>query len=413
MPAQVQQTVVTEDPSVQSLKAVDQSQLKKDLGLVDPKELHVGLEEDPKLVALAEKYATELMSIKAEDFKAQAANREAVDNMGLEVVNASARKSEMLREPIKRLARLDRTVKDGDAVVDVAKVLTDLKIQVEEHDPNQWDFEGGWFSRMLGRTPVLGDRVKAYFIQFEEARTVIDDIARSLRTGKGQLARDCEILRADQIEMRELTLKLQKLVKVGMLMDKHFEAKIGTLGESDSQRVFIQKELLFPLRQRVMALQTQLGINQMGVIAYETIVDTNHELIRGIDLALTSTISGLTVATTLTIALAHQQVQLDKLLAVNQATAELIKRTAARLRKQGVEIQKVASGEMIPVEVMKTAFADIRGALEDIQRFRVESLPKMAQSIKDLDQLTTDAEHAIQDMEKGKAARPRINIDLE
>lgn len=404
-----EQVLVEQKP----LEVPDSQKLKNELGLVDPDQLQVELEDDPKLVALADKYAEELMNVKAEDFKAQARSREAVENMGLQVMHASARKSEMLREPIKRLAQIDRKVQSGDAVIDVAKVLTDLKIQVETHDPNKFDFEGGWLSRMLGQTPVLGDRIKAYFIQFEEARTVIDDIARSLRLGRGQLKRDCDILREDQLEMRDLTLKLQKLVKLGMMMDKRFEAKLGTLAKDDSQRMFIEQELLFPIRQSIQHLQTQLGVNQMGVIAYETIIRTNHELIRGIDLAQTSTISGLTVATTLALALAHQQTQLDKLIAVNQATAELLKRTAARLRKQGVEIQKVASTEMIPVEVMKTVFADITGALDDIQRFKSEALPKMAQSIRDLDHLTTQAEKTIQDMERGNRARPSLDIDLE
>lgn len=405
MPEQIQ--VQPGDQQVNKLVVPDPLNLQKELGLVDPESLKADEVTDPKLIELADSYTEKLLSVKVEDFETQLASRSAVENMGLSIQHESARRSEMLREPIKALAH------QGDDGGNVANDLIRLKIEVERHDPNKWSFEGGWFSRMLGQTPIVGEKVKAYFIQFEEARTVIDDIARSLKIGRDRLRRDSDILRGDQVDMRKLTLKFQKNVKLAMLIDKRIETKIAGLSADDPQKTFLEQQLLFPLRRRINALQTSLGFHQIGVLGYETIIETNIQLIEGINLALDTTITGLTVATVLSLALAHQKDQLNKLLATNQATAKLFVETTERLRKQGVDIQKMASSEMIPVEMMKTAFVNVHAAIDELKRFRSEALPQMAKSIRELDQLTTGAEKAIQDMERGKRVRPAMKIEVE
>lgn len=389
------------------LVAPSQDKLREELGLIDPNKLSMNLEDDPKLLALADSYVEQLVSVSPEDFKKQAAGRDAVENMGMSLVQESARRSELLREPIRALT------KPGVGSGDVANVLVQLKLEVEKHDPNKWDFGPGWFSRLVGRAPVLGDKIKEYFTQFEEARTVIDAIARSLKNGRDELKRDCVILREDQIAMREVTLKLQKVIKLAMLIDKRLEAKLSTVAQGDEKRIFIEQELLFPIRQRVNGLQTQLGFSQIGVLAYETIVRTNLELVRGIDLTLNTTVSGLTVATVLSLALAHQKNQLDKVLAVNKATAKLLVETTEKLKTQGVEVQKMASSPMIAVEVMKTAFANIQSAFDEISRFRKEALPNMAKNILELDDVTDQMEKLTQDMERGNRTIPSLELKVD
>lgn len=408
MPAQIQQTATAmEDPSVQSLKVVDQSQLKKDLGLVDPKELKA-TEDDPKLVELAGQYVERLLAINPEDFASQTASREAVEGMGLAIEVESARRSELLREPVRAL------ISKNDEAGDIGTDLARLKIEVEKGDPNQWSFEGGWLSRLVGHTPVLGDKIKEYFVKFEETRTVIDDIARSLRRGGHQLKRDCDILREDRDAMRKLTLRLQKLIKLALLMDKLFEEKLATLAVDDPQRNLIEQELLFPLRGRINAMQTRLLYNQTGVVSYEIVTRTNYELIRAIDLHLNSTVPGLSISATLAIALAHQKMRIEQVQAVSKVAEKLLIETTERLRKQGVDIQKMVSSPLIAIEVMKTAVGNFLGALDDLARYRKEALPGMKQGMEELDRLSATTEKAIQDMEHGNRARSSvINIDLE
>ena len=51
----------------------------------------------------------------------------------------------------------------------------------EEVDPANFDFEPGWFSRLLGHLPFIGTPIKRYFSQFEKTSTIIEAISNSLK----------------------------------------------------------------------------------------------------------------------------------------------------------------------------------------------------------------------------------------
>ena len=56
------------------------------------------------------------------------------------------------------------------------------------------------------------------------------------------------------------------------------------------------------------------------------------------------------------------------------------------------------------MQALQSAFRDIHAALDDISRFRQQALPKMAQTIKDMDKLTTEGEKRIKQMETADIA---------
>ena len=109
------------------------------------------------------------------------------------------------------------------------------------------------------------------------------------------------------------------------------------------------------------------------------------------------TISALQVAVTVALALAHQQIVLDKIEAINTTTSAMIAGTAERLKTQGTQIHQQASSTMLDMESLKQAFADIDTALDEISRYRREALPTMASTILELDQLTAETEAAIRE----------------
>ena len=118
----------------------------------------------------------------------------------------------------------------------------------------------------------------------------------------------------------------------------------------DPRRAVVENEWLFPLRQRIQDLQQQLVVNQQGIMAIDLVIRNNVELMRGVDRATNVTVSALQVAVTLALALANQKITLDKILAVNETTDKLIGQTAERLRTQGVEIHKMASGTSLNID---------------------------------------------------------------
>jgi uncharacterized protein YaaN involved in tellurite resistance len=356
----------------------------------------------------AQDYVDVLANIQPNADMAQTEAKAAVESMGRDLQAEAAQRSKMLRQPIKDLSA--RGTEGGT----VANALLDLKMKVEELDPAKLDLSPGFASRILGMIPGIGSPLKRYFSRYESAQTVIDAIVNSLQQGREQLRRDNVTLGEDQGLMRGLTRKLDRQIKLGQLIDQKLSGKLGSeIPAGDIRHKFVQEELLFPLRQRIMDLQQQLAVNQQGVLSLGLIMRNNEELMRGVNRAVDVTVSALQVAVTAALALANQKIVLDKVNALNQTTSDLISGTAERLRNQGAEIQKQASSSMLSLESLKSAFGNINAAMDEIARYRQEALPRMAQTILEFDKLSAQGEAAIQRYEAGERARPKLTIDAQ
>ena len=356
----------------------------------------------------AQDYVDVLANIQPNADMAQTEAKAAVEFMGRDLQAEAAQRSKMLRQPIKDLSA--RGTEGGT----VANALLDLKLKVEELDPARLDLSPGFLSRVLGMIPGIGSPLKRYFSRYESAQTVIDAIVNSLQQGREQLRRDNVTLGEDQGLMRGLTRKLDRQIKLGQLIDRKLSGKLSAeIPSGDIRHKFVQEELLFPLRQRIMDLQQQLAVNQQGVLSLGLIMRNNEELMRGVNRAVDVTVSALQVAVTAALALANQKIVLDKVNALNQTTSDLISGTAERLRNQGAEIQKQASSSMLSLKSLKSAFANINAAMDEIARYRQEALPRMAQTILEFDKLSAQGEAAIQRYEAGEKARPKLTIDAQ
>jgi uncharacterized protein YaaN involved in tellurite resistance len=388
------------------LVAADAVQLKEEFSGVLQKEISAKLDEDA-IKQQARNTAEKLFMVDQLDTKVLQAHKAAVETLGLDLQKQSARKSDMLKEPISKLSQR------GEEGGDVANALVDLKMKVEELDPAQFDFSPGWLSRSLGFLPFVGDPIKRYFTRYESADTVLTAIRGSLEKGQRTLERDNVTLLDDQAAMRDLTFKLENAIKIGQAIDEELEYRMeNKLSPSDEKYKFMEEEILFPLRQRIQDLQQQLAVNQQGFIAIEMIIRNNKELIRGVNRALNVTMSALQVAATLALALANQRIVLEKVESVNVTTNKLIAGSAKRLKEQGAEIHKQASSTQLDMNVLKQSFADIRSALDDISKFRRDALPKMAQTIVELNSMTEEQDKAIEDLEKGNRVAAAFQIEV-
>lgn len=393
------------------LVVADQKSVQNELGLTAPSAISVDLETNPDLEKQAGSFVAAVLELNPdapEQVDLREKNIAAVDTLGAQTQKEAAHRSGMLKEPIRKLA------KRGEDGGKVATSLVDLKTVVEELDPGRFDFKAGWFTRTLGMLPGVGTPLKKYFTRYESAQTVIEAIMRALDEGKHVLERDNITLSEDQKIMRALTHKLDRVIQLGMLVDQKLcYAVEREVPAEDPRKPFIEEELLFPLRQRIQDLQQQLAVNQQGVMAIEIIIRNNKELIKGVDRGKNVTINALNVAVTVALALANQKIVLDKIEAVNKVTNDLIAGTARQLKTQGVEIQKQAASSQLSMETLKQAFADINSAFDDISKFRQEALPMMANTIVEMDTLTSKAEESIRKMEQGNKTAPEVTLDVE
>lgn len=335
-------------------------------------------------------------------------HQHAVQRMGEDVQLESAQRLKLLQNPLKKLS------KSGEEGGAVAKSLIDLKVEVEKLDPTKFNFEAGWFSRLLGVIPGVGTPLKRYFSQYESAQTVIDAIINSLKEGKDELKRDNITLVEDQKFLKESAERLKQMVELAQLIDNKLVYKAEReFADQPEKKAFIEEKLIFALRQRIMDFQQQLAVVQQGVISIEVIQKNNQELIRGVDRSLNVTVNALQVAATVAVALNNQKIVLDKVTALNQTTDNLIAGTASRIKTQGVEIQKQASSAQLDINTLKIAFDDISQALTDISTFRQKALPEMASTILELDNLTGNLEGKIEEMKKAKEMEASVQITFD
>jgi uncharacterized protein YaaN involved in tellurite resistance len=382
--------------------------LKEELGLKPVEVLPEQLPQiDPELDRKANQFVDAVLSIKPNDPEDQASKKALIDSMGVDTQRAAAHRSKMLEKPIRALSQNGA---DGGPVADS---LVELKTEVDELNPNDIDLSPSGFAKLLGKIPGFGSALERYFLKYASAQELIDQIIKSLEAGRDQLKRDNATLEQDQVVMRQLTRQLERLIQLGLLLDEKLAYKMEReMTKEDPRYAFIAEELVFPLRQRIQDLQQQLAVNQQGILAIELIIRNNRELIRGVDRAINVTVSALSVAVTVALALANQKLVLDKISALNKTTSSLISGTASRLRTQGVEIHKQASETMLNMEDLKSAFEDITAALDEISGYRQKALPEMAAQIDALGKLNAQGEQSIRKMEEGNKVSPKL-ADLE
>jgi len=349
-------------------------------------------EEVAKLKELADSNVAAIMELDLDSLEKRKEILQSIDTFGLNTMRMSSDKNTMLQVSVGKLSQT------GDEGGQVAKGLAELHTQLKDLDPSAIDFAKTGF---LGK---LFNPLRAYFLKFEKADTVIADIVVSLDKGKQTLKNDNTTLEIEQQTLRDLTKKLQKEIQLGEMMDASIEAQIEAAkarNEDPDKIRFITEEVLFPLRQRIMDLQQMLVVNQQGIMAIEVVIRNNKELIRGVDRAKTVTISALKISVTVAAALYNQKIVLKKIELLNQTTNELIAGTSRMLKNQGAAIQKQALEASISVDTLKQAFTDVLSALDSISTYKQEALPKMRETINQFRDMADTGEKQISRMERG------------
>ncbi|MFC2338523.1 MAG: toxic anion resistance protein [Olsenella sp.] len=352
-------------------------------------------EERRRTIAGAtEGQAGQIMSVDLDSFESRREITSAIESMGNDLATKSTAKNEILARRIGELGQ------GGGQTGEVARGLADLSIQMRDLDPSAIDFakSGG-----LGK---FFNPVRRYFERYKTADAEIADIVRSLDRGKATLTADNTTLELEEAAMRDLTKKLSEKVDIAMQLDRSLTTEIErrkAQNEDEKLVKFVEEEVLFPLRQKVMDFQQLLVVNQQGIVAMEVIRRNNLELIRAVDRAQSVTVSSLRVAVTVAGALYNQKIVLDKVKALNATTESMIASTSRMLKEQGTEIQRQATEATVSPETLKQAFADALGALDDISTYKQEALPRIAQTIQEFKQIAEKGEARLKQMEDAGA----------
>lgn len=338
----------------------------------------------------------EILNADIDSFQDRKELTKAIEEFGADVVKKSADKNSIMKT---RIGELSRAGGESGAV---ANGLEALSRQMKDLDQSGVDFV------KKGPLGNLFNPVRSYFNKFKAADSVIGEIVESLDKGARTLRDDNTTLELEQASMRELTKQLNQKIALGQELDDYLTEQIGRQRDlhGDSEKVkFVEEEILFPLRQRMIDFNQMLAVNQNGILAMEVIRKNNYELIRSVNRAQTVTVAALNVAVTVAGALYNQKIVLEKVKVLNQATNDMIASTSRMLSTQGAEIQKQAMDSNIQVETLKEAFRETLGALDSINQYKQKALPQMKETIAQFRDLAQEGERVIRNMEESAVMR--------
>lgn len=289
-----------------------------------------------------------------------------IEALGSDDIRAAAAVSNrLLSKPMATLSRAGAG--DGSTV---STSLVALRRTVEDLDPSR---HGDLVSRrkLLGLLPV-GDRIRDYFARYRSSQKQLDAIINALERGQSELQRDNVDVEAERSNLWALMGRLRQYVYLSQRLDAALTQRIAGLQATDAERATALKEaLLFPIRQKVQDLLTQLAVAVQGYLALDVVRRNNVELIKGVDRATTTTVSALRTAVLVAQALGDQKLVLDQITALNETTGTLIESTGRMLRQQSAEISDQAASATIDLAKLQGAFQDIYATIDAIDGFKV------------------------------------------
>ncbi len=369
------------------------------MDIPDPEEIKKTVEEELKptekeqesIGGVVERNGAAIMNVDLTSLMERREITDVMQDFGTDVMQKSESRNMILQKRLKDL--------EGQNVgaVSVAKNLEELSVQMRSLDPSGIDFTR---NGILGK---LSNPVKRYFEKYKTADAEIAEIIESMDKGKTALKNDNTTLEIEEVNMRNMTKELNQKVELGMQLDAYLQNAIDNEkakgGDEDRIR-FVEEDILFPLRQRIMDFQQLLAVNQQGIIAMEVIRRNNAELIRSVDRAKTVTVASLRTAVTVAGALYNQKIVLEKINLLNAATNQMISATSRMLKEQGVAVQKQAVEANISPDTLKEAFTNALSALDDISEYRQQALPQMRNTIQEFRVIADEGEKQLQRIEK-------------
>lgn len=375
--------------------------LAKELGLP-------AVREEDKIDPVLDDHTNKIMASLLGDQLDEVTKKQYVTGMGMKYQTALAGHSKILDQSIRTLS----STQDGGPV---ANSLMDLRNEVEELNPKHFDLTNptGAMAKFFRMIMGKSNPFSKYLEKYESAQDVINTIMVDLAAGRDGLIDDNQTLEIDKKVMRDTLTGLIKAVEIGNVLYKKLELTMKKDYQADSDDFrFIQEELLFPLNQRIIDLQTTLAVNQQGVISYDLLIRNNNELVNGVNRTITITTSALRIAVTTRLALNKQRHVLDAKKKIDDTTSSLIEDNANVLKTQGVEIQKQATEATLNVDQLSNAFTSLNQAMDEIATYRRDALPQMRETVGKFKNMTETAQKTIEKMERGTAAKENVIVDV-
>ncbi|WIX79178.1 toxic anion resistance protein [Amycolatopsis carbonis] len=269
----------------------------------------------------------------------------------------------------------------GSPQQQVTTSLVELRRTVAELDPAKLPITG---RKLLGIFPAAATAKRA-LDRYRAANEPVNALVRELRTRQDVLRRDNAALKGERERLWATLGRLAEAAAFAEAVDGAIDRQAGVFDLTDpSHANALRADILYPIRQRHQDVLTQLAVSAQGYLALDLVRRTNDELIRGVERAVSTTVSALRVALLVSAALANQRDVLDEVAALQSTTDGLLRANAALLESQSAEIRKASSDPAVAVDTLRDSFDRIYSALDAIDGFKAEAVMHMASTVESL-----------------------------
>lgn len=280
---------------------------------------------------------------------------------------------------------LDRTLASVSSPhgAQVSTSLTELRRSVRELDPQDLSKLTG--RKILGFIPG-GNSARGLLARLRAADEPLNRIVLKLRSGQDALKRDNAAIKGERQRLWDLMTKLSQDAALAAEMDEAVERQIAILDLAEPGRAqALRADVLFGLRQRRQDLLTQLAVCAQGYMALDVVRRNNDELVKGIERAVSTTVTALRIGVAVAAALAGQREVIDQVDAVRGLTDSILRSNATLMSLQGEEIQRIASTPAVGIEAVRTSFDQIYAAIDAIDTFKARAADSMSSTVSALD----------------------------
>ncbi|SMD26225.1 toxic anion resistance protein [Kibdelosporangium aridum] len=281
-------------------------------------------------------------------------------------------------------ARGERTTPQQE----IALSLAELRKTVRALDPAKLPITG---RKILKLIPVAGEARKLW-ARYQAANEPVNALVVHLRMRQDLLHRDNSAIKGERERLWQTMTKLSEAAAFAAAVDEAVDRQASVLDLADpALATALRSDVLHPIRERHQDILTQLAVCAQGYLALDLLRRNNDQLIRGVERAVSTTVSALRIALVISGALAHQRDVHEEIDALQSTTEGLIETNAHLLSLQSADIQRASSDPAVGVRTIQTSFDQIFRAIDAIDEFKVGAVHNMALTV---DALQTELRRA-------------------
>ncbi len=310
------------------------------------------------------------------DFETKSQDREFMNslmNLGSEAQQNASRKLDLLKSKVGTLL----SDLDGEGAK-IPKDLVELRMMLDKINPHKIE-KRGFFSKLLGKVPGVGDRLKEIAIRYESVQTQIDLIVNNIREGRDTLIRDNMSLEQLYDDVKAQQLAVQKNAYLGELIIAELEKRVAATTEPALKQKL--EMALHAIAMRVQDLRTMEQVNMQFFVSIDLTTNNNHLLAQAVDRTLTVTTNVITVGLAIAAALANQKRTMEATKATQEYAGNILASNAAAIRQQTADIAQMYNNPVLALEKVQKSYDDLMAAMDEVEKVKRQGIDTAKQGM--------------------------------